>query len=148
MNIKEIKKLIELVRKNDLAELKVSEKDASLQIVMNKAVPSSFIATATPAALSTQSHDAPQTEKATEAPVKKGHPVNSPMVGTVYLAPTPESPPFVVAGQAIKKGDTLCLVEAMKMFNRIESDRDGFVIEILVNNVQSVEYGQPLFLVS
>ena len=77
----------------------------------------------------------------------KGHQVHSPMVGTMYLAPSPDAKPFINVGQSVKAGDTLCIIEAMKMFNEIESDRSGVIKEILVNNGDPVEFDQPLFII-
>jgi acetyl-CoA carboxylase biotin carboxyl carrier protein len=76
-----------------------------------------------------------------------GHKIRSPMVGTMYTSPSPENPPFVTIGQSVKVGDTLCIVEAMKMFNEIESDRAGKIVEILVKNGEPVEYDQILFII-
>jgi acetyl-CoA carboxylase biotin carboxyl carrier protein len=137
MDIRKVKKLIELVKSTDIAELEIHEGEESVRISHSKAIPQveyQIGPTAPPKAI----------EEAKEIP---GHKIKSPMVGTVYLAPTPGAKPFVEIGQRVKVGDTLCLIEAMKMFNQVESDKAGVVSACMVENSYPVEYDQPLFII-
>lgn len=144
MDIRKIKKLIELLKETGISEIEIREGEESIRLSHHSApqIPPSYIAAPSvmPSSHQTESGKA-------EAPLKKGHHVRSPMVGTVYLSPSPDAPPFVVEGQSVKVGDTLCIVEAMKMFNEIESDRAGKVVAILLHNGDPVEYDQPLFVI-
>jgi acetyl-CoA carboxylase biotin carboxyl carrier protein len=90
---------------------------------------------------------APVAAAAVEAPVASGHVVKSPMVGTFYTASSPEAKPFVQVGSVVKEGETICIIEAMKILNEIEADKSGTVSRVLVDNGQAVEYGQPLFMI-
>jgi acetyl-CoA carboxylase biotin carboxyl carrier protein len=90
---------------------------------------------------------APMAAAPTEAPVASGHVVKSPMVGTFYTASSPEAKPFVQVGSVVKEGETICIIEAMKILNEIEADKSGTVTRVLVDNGQAVEYGQPLFMI-
>lgn len=142
MDIRKIKKIIDLVNENNIAELELHEEKESIRLSLNKGA-----AIVQPsAAIIPQPGENPQVE---QIPVsaKEKHTVNSPMVGTVYLAATPEAKFFVDIGQQVQVGDTLCLIEAMKMFNRIEADKSGTITARLVENAQSVEYDQPLFVI-
>lgn len=145
MDIRKIKKLIDLVKENNIAELEVQEDKESVRITLNhnqnnlaSIVPSS--------APIVQSLDVKTADPVKEEPINK-HIVNSPMVGTVYLSATPGAKHFVEAGQQVKVGDTLCLIEAMKMFNKIEADKTGVIAARLIENGQPVEYNQPLFVI-
>ena len=152
MDIRKIKKLIELVEESGVAELEITEGEESVRIhrgpsgnqhPMNYsyAAPAPQVAPAPQAA-------APAASAEPEAPaVPTGHTVKSPMVGTFYRASSPTSKPFVEAGQTVKVGDTLCIVEAMKMMNQIEADKAGVVKEILVSDQDPVEFDQPLFII-
>lgn len=147
MDIRKIKKLIDLVNENDISQIEVKEDKESVRIVSNRGIvaneqlyaPKVQHIEAKPAVEATPQPKAPETPKNT---------VNSPMVGTVYLSPSPGAKQFVEIGQKVTEGDTLCLIEAMKMFNQIEADRSGTVTERLIENAQSVEYNQPLFVIS
>lgn len=147
MDIRKIKKLIELLEQTGIAEIEIKEGEESLrlsrysQVLEPRSQPVS-ITSAQPAAAAPL--HIPVT--APEAPLA-GHTVKSPMVGTLYTAATPGAPPFVSLGQTVKAGDTLCIVEAMKMFNEIEADRSGKIIAVLANNGDPVEYDQPLFVI-
>lgn len=148
MDIRKVKKLIELVEESGIAELEIHEGEESVRInrysqsapvVMSNAMPMP------------QAQYAPAIEnKALEAPAapveETGHLVKSPMVGTYYRSPSPGSKAFVEVGSVVKQGDTLCIIEAMKLLNQIEADRAGTVKKMLVENGQPVEYGQPLFV--
>lgn len=149
MDTRKIKKLIELVKETGIGELEVKSGDESVRISTTPAkstqeAPTQFISAPAAATL------APAETSFTEKPQKEvplGHEVKSPMVGTVYLASQPGSPPFVAVGQHVNLGDTLCLIEAMKMFNKIEADKPGVISARLVDNEQPVEYEQPLFII-
>ncbi len=142
MDIRKIKKLIELLEESNLAELEIREGEASVRI-------SRYGPAAAPAPLPAPvPTPAPTTPAEAQAQVlPEGHVVHSPMVGTFYQAPAPGSNPFVQIGQEVQPGDVLCIIEAMKMLNQIESDVAGTVKAILGENGQPVEYGQPLFVI-
>jgi len=149
MDIRKVKKLIELLQESDVAEIEIHEGEESVRISRTgPAAPTIYAAPAmmaAPAAL-----PAPAAAAGSGAPPAeeiKGHTVNSPMVGTFYRAPSPGSKAFVEIGQSVAVGDVLCIIEAMKILNQIESDRAGTVKRILVENAEPVEYNQPLFLV-
>lgn len=151
MDIRKIKKLIELLEESDLAEIEVQEGEESVRISRHgrhvQAAPAPVHYAPPPQQAPAQ---APEPQEAPAEPVPampRGHVINSPIVGSFYRAPAPGAPPFVEVGQRVAVGDTLCVIEAMKMFNQIESDRDGVVAAILVENGQPVEYGQPLFVI-
>lgn len=148
MDLRKLKTLIDLVSESGIAEIEVTEGEDKVRIV-NKyagapmhaaaplAMPAAPVAVAAPAAAAVEPPAAPS-----------GHVVKSPMVGTFYRSPNPESKAFVEIGQTVKAGDTLCIIEAMKLLNEIEADVAGTVREILVDNGQAVEYGQPLFIIA
>ena len=156
MDIRKIKKLIELVEAADVAEIEIIEGEESIRIsrigsapppvmaapqIMQMAPPSVAAAVA-PVAATSESAAA-----AEEEPAYTGHTVNSPMVGTFYRSASPESSAFIEVGQSVTEGDTLCIIEAMKILNQIEADTSGVVKKILVENGQPVEYNQPLFVI-
>lgn len=147
INISKIKQLIELLEETSIAEIEIKEGEESLRLSRQTSTSDLF-----------QTHYMPpQTQIVQAAPaiseavnsdtVQQGHKVRSPMVGTMYTSPSPEAGVFVNIGQKVNVGDTLCIVEAMKMFNEIEADRAGTIIEILVANGDPVEYDQPLFII-
>lgn len=148
MDIEKIKQLIELVNDSDVSEIEITEGEESVKICRHSTQPIQVPVYA-------QSQAVPQTtvvatppvEVATAAPILSGKIIRSPMVGTFYSASSPDSPAFVKVGDKIEIGDTVCIVEAMKMFNRIEAEFAGVVKEILVENGQPVEYDEPLFVV-
>jgi acetyl-CoA carboxylase biotin carboxyl carrier protein len=142
MDIRKIKKLIELLEESNLAELEIREGEASVRI--SRYGPAAA-APAAPVPAPTPASAAPAEAQAQALP--EGHVVHSPMVGTFYQAPSPGSSPFVQIGQEVQPGDVLCIIEAMKMLNQIESDVAGTVKAILGENGQPVEYGQPLFVI-
>ena len=150
MDIRKIKKLIELVNESDVTELEIHEGEASVRISRQGTTATLVAApTATPAAPLA----AAPVETTAEAPSDAsdeppaGHIIKSPIVGSFYRASSPTSAPFVEIGQQVNKGETLCIVEAMKILNQIESDKAGKVIDILVENGQPIEYNQPLFII-
>jgi acetyl-CoA carboxylase biotin carboxyl carrier protein len=145
VDLRKLKTLIDLVQQSGIAELEITEGEEKVRISRgmpvthtNVTVAPSGAATATPGAVA-----APQEEP----PPAEGHVVKSPMVGTFYRASAPAAKPFVEVGQTVKTGDTVCIIEAMKLLNEIESDHDGVVKAVLVENGQPVEYGQPLLIV-
>ncbi len=149
MDIRKVKKLIELLEESNIAEIEIHEGEESVRISRNgTAVPQAFAAPAfqAPAAVAPASQAEP-VEAEAAAPVISGHQIKSPMVGTFYRAPSPGAKTFVEEGQRVAVGDTLCIIEAMKILNQIESDRAGTVKAILVENGQPVEYNEPLFVI-
>jgi len=149
MDIRKVKKLIELLEQSDVAEIEIREGEEAVRISRNYpgAPPPQYIHAAPPPAAPAAKTPAEQANEDTPAGLPPGHVVESPMVGTFYRAPSPGSSAFVEVGQHVKAGDTLCIIEAMKMLNQIESDTDGAVAAILVENGQPVEYGEPLFVI-
>ena len=138
MDIRKVKKLIELLEESDFDEIEIHEGEESVRISRGRA------ATVTAAAAPAPAAPAPAAE---EKPVHRGQLLRSPMVGTFFRAPAPASPPFVEIGQAVKAGDIVCIVEAMKMMNQIAADRDGVVEAILVEDGAVVEFDQPLLAI-
>ncbi|TAN46646.1 MAG: acetyl-CoA carboxylase biotin carboxyl carrier protein [Methylococcaceae bacterium] len=145
MDIRKIKKLIELLEESDIAEIEIHEGEESVRInrYSNRQAPVVMQAAQVAAAPAA----APAAPAAPAEEVITGHTVRSPMVGTFYRAASPDSKPFVEVGQSVKSGDTLCIIEAMKILNQIESDKNGVVKRILVENGQPVEYNQPLYII-
>ncbi len=152
MDIRKIKKLIELVEESGIAELEISEGEESVRISRNSPVsaapaPIQYAAAPAPVAAPAAA-PAPVATPAESAPAAPaGHQVLSPMVGTFYGSPSPDAKPFVKVGQSVNVGDTLCIVEAMKMMNQIEADKAGVVAAILVEDGQPVEFDQPLVVI-
>jgi acetyl-CoA carboxylase biotin carboxyl carrier protein len=151
MDLRKLKKLIDLVQESGIAELEITEGEEKVKIVKGGVV----VVTAPPAVPAVSSPPAaPAAPAATVAlalgaepePGQEGHVVKAPMVGTFYRSPSPDAKPFIEVGQAVKEGDTICIIEAMKLMNEIEADASGVVKAILVENGQPVEYGQPLFI--
>jgi acetyl-CoA carboxylase biotin carboxyl carrier protein len=152
MDLRKLKTLIDLVSESNVSELEITEAEGKVRIVkgggaaMQQAVvpvpasvqPSALAAAPAPTA-------APAATAAPEAPA--GHAVKSPMVGTFYRASSPGAKPFVEIGSQVKEGDTICIIEAMKILNEIEADKSGTVAKILCENGQAVEYGQPLLVI-
>lgn len=150
MDLRKLKKLIDLVQESGIAELEITEGEEKVKIVKGGAAVSLAAAAApapahhpAPAAQPPEAGTAPATPVSAEP---EGHPVKAPMVGTFYRSPSPDAKAFVEVGQSIKAGDTICIIEAMKLMNEIEADASGVVKAILVENGQPVEYGQPLFI--
>ncbi|WAR44050.1 acetyl-CoA carboxylase biotin carboxyl carrier protein [Methylomonas rapida] len=146
MDIRKIKKLIDLIEESDIAEIEISEGEESVRIsrYSSSAAPVQYaapVAVAAPAQAPAAAPAAPAEEKIS------GHVIKSPMVGTFYRSASPGSAPFVEVGQSVSAGQTLCIIEAMKILNQIESDKSGKIKQILVENAHPVEYGQPLFII-
>ena len=156
MDIRKIKKLIELLEETGISEIEIKEGEESVRLSrhgypMESAQSIRYAPLPPPQLIAAPTSPQASVESlAQTAPVKSavtGHIIRSPMVGTLYTASSPETPVFVTLGQTVKVGDTLCIIEAMKMFNEIESDKAGKVIEILVANGDPIEYDQALFVI-
>lgn len=150
MDIRKIKKLIEMLEASGIAELEITEGEESVRISRYGQTPPMPAMPYPPQAysLAPPPAAAPAAEAAPAGkPAPDGKIIRSPMVGTFYNAPAPDADPFIKLGDDIKAGDTVCIIEAMKMFNRIEADFGGKIVEILVENGQPVEYDEPLFVV-
>ncbi len=151
MDIRKLKKLIELLNESDVAEIEIKEGEESVRIsryssVAPAPVPTTAIAPPPPAPAPAPAETGSAQAEA-EPALPEGHVVKSPMVGTFYRAPSPGAKPFVEVGDRVEAGDTLCIIEAMKILNQIEADQAGTVAAILVENGEPVEYGQPLFVI-
>jgi acetyl-CoA carboxylase biotin carboxyl carrier protein len=151
MDLRKLKKLIDLVQESGIAELEITEGEEKVKIVKGGAVSVSALAPASPAPapeVRAPSTAAPAAgpPAADRAAGQEGHVVKAPMVGTFYRSASPDAKPFIEVGQAVKEGDTICIIEAMKLMNEIEADAAGTVKAILVENGQPVEYGQALFI--
>jgi acetyl-CoA carboxylase biotin carboxyl carrier protein len=150
MDLRKLKKLIDLVQESGIAELEVTEGEERVKIVRSgRGAPESGAAAAAfappPAPAAAPTAPVPAAAEVPAAP--EGHAVKSPMVGTFYRASAPDAKPFVEVGDTVKAGQTICIIEAMKLMNEIESDKDGVVKAILAENGQPVEYGEPLFII-
>jgi acetyl-CoA carboxylase biotin carboxyl carrier protein len=155
MDLRKLKTLIDLVAESDIAELEVTEGESKVRIVKSSAPPQNQVVMMQPQSMP-QTLSAPIAAagpQAASAPVAaapaepEGHVVKSPMVGTFYRSSAPGTPPFVEVGSTVKEGDTLCIIEAMKLLNEIDADASGVIKQILVENGQPVEFGQPLFVI-
>ncbi|AKU23891.1 acetyl-CoA carboxylase biotin carboxyl carrier protein [Massilia sp. MB5] len=156
MDLRKLKTLIDLVAESDIAELEVTEGESKVRIVKSSATPQNQVvmmqpqgmpAHFAPAAAPVAAPVAGAAPASVAAAEPSGHVVKSPMVGTFYRSSAPGNPAFVEVGQTIKEGDTLCIIEAMKLLNEIDSEKAGVVTQILVENGQPVEFGQPLFVI-
>jgi acetyl-CoA carboxylase biotin carboxyl carrier protein len=146
MDLRKLKTLIELVESSGIAELEISEGEERVRIVRSgAAVQHVYAAPQHMTTLAPQLADAPA--EPAEPAIPDGHVVKSPMVGSFYRSPSPGAKPFVEVGQSVNVGDTLCIIEAMKLLNEIEADQSGVISAILVESGQPVEYGQPLFVI-
>ena len=150
MDLRKLKTLIDLVSESGIAELEITEGEGKVRIVkfsqamqpVAYAAPAAPVYAPAPNAAEGDAGSAPA-----PAPVPAGHTVKAPMVGTFYRAANPGSAAFVEVGQTVKEGEPLCIIEAMKLLNEIEADKSGVITEILVENGEPVEYGQPLFVI-
>jgi len=146
MDIRKVKKLIELLEESDVAEIEIHEGEESVRISRGSSAVTMMAAPAAPVPMPA----APAAPAPAAAPVEpeiEGHVIKAPMVGTFYRAPSPGAKSFVDEGQSVNAGDTLCIIEAMKILNQIESDKAGTVKKVLVENGQPVEFNQPLFVI-
>jgi len=150
MDLRKLKTLIDLVSESNVSELEITEAEGKVRIVkgggaiVQQYMPAPVAAAPAPAAAPAAAA-APAVAAAPEVPA--GHIVKSPMVGTLYHASSPGANSFVQVGSVVKEGDTICIIEAMKILNEIEADKSGTVMQILAENGQAVEYGQPLFVI-
>jgi acetyl-CoA carboxylase biotin carboxyl carrier protein len=144
VDISQIRKLIRLIQSSDVTEIEVTQGDQTVRICRHGAGATAPVAYAVPPIPVA----APVTVAAAEAEPDEEHQVTSPMVGTFYAAPSPDAENFVSIGHKIQKGETLCIIEAMKMMNEIEAEYSGVVESILVENASPVEYGQPIFVIT
>ena len=146
MDIRKVKKLIELLEESGISEIEIHEGEESVRVSRGNPAPAGGVTYVTPA-----SGAAPTAVAVTgpdqELPAEVGHVVRAPMVGLFYEAAAPGKPPFVTLGQTVRKGDVLCVIEAMKIMNQIEADVGGVIAKIQVDNGDPVEYGQPLFVI-
>jgi acetyl-CoA carboxylase biotin carboxyl carrier protein len=153
MDLRKLKTLIDLVAESSIAELEVTEGESKVRIVKSSPPPQNQVVMMQPSAMPHPGSTAPAApasvaQPAADAPAEpQGHVVKSPMVGTFYRASSPGAAPFVEVGATVKTGDTICIIEAMKLLNEIDADASGVIKAILVENGQPVEYGQPLFVI-
>ena len=151
MDIRKVRKLIELIEETGVAEIEIKEGEDSVRICRTSshagAMPQTFVLPSNVQPPAPPSTSTTTTETSTKETIPQGHKVTSPMVGTLYRAPSPGANSFVEIGQQVKIGDTLCIIEAIKMFNEIESDKAGTIKAILVESGEPVEFGQDLFVI-
>lgn len=154
MDLRKLKTLIDLVSESNVSELEITEAEGKVRIVKSAPVAASsatpvmtVAAPAVAAGLAPVAAPAAVPVPAAAEPEMRGHVVKSPMVGTFYRASSPGAKPFVELGQTVKEGEAICIVEAMKILNEIEADKSGVITQILAENGQAVEYGQPLFVI-
>lgn len=151
MDLRKLKTLIDLVSESNVSELEITEAEGKVRIVkgggavVQQVVPAAGPAAATPAQAAPAATPVAAVPPPAEAP--RGHIVKSPMVGTFYRSSSPGAKPFIEIGSQVKEGETVCIIEAMKILNEIEADKSGTIIQILCENGQAVEYGQPLFVI-
>ena len=150
MDLRKLKKLIDLVEESGISELELTEDGEKVRISRNftSNAPAQHYANYAPQQQYAAPAAAPTAAVEVAVPVEEGHAVKSPMVGTFYRSPSPDAKAFVEVGDTVAVGDTLCIIEAMKLLNEIESDKAGVVKKILVDNGQAIEYGEPLFIIA
>ncbi|MET1115133.1 MAG: acetyl-CoA carboxylase biotin carboxyl carrier protein [Comamonas sp.] len=148
MDLRKLKTLIDLVSESNVSELEITEAEGKVRIVKSEGkVQQQYVAAPVAAPLATAPAAAPVAELPAPAAAESGHVVKSPMVGTFYRSSSPGAKPFVELGSEVKEGETICIIEAMKILNEIEADKSGKITRILGENGQAVEYGQPLFVI-
>ncbi|WP_029526072.1 acetyl-CoA carboxylase biotin carboxyl carrier protein [Polaromonas glacialis] len=149
MDLRKLKTLIDLVSESNVSELEITEAEGKVRIVKSSGVPMMMMHQPAMTMVPNQGQAAAPLAPVPEAPAaaSAGHAIKSPMVGTFYRSSSPGSNPFVEIGSVVKEGDTVCIIEAMKILNEIEADKSGTVTKILSENGQAVEYGQPLFMI-
>ena len=149
MDLRKLKTLIDLVSESNVSELEITEAEGKVRIVKGggAVVQQEMAAPAIPAVATPAAAAAPAAAEAAAPVAAQGHTVKSPMVGTFYRSSAPGAKSFVEVGSQVKEGETLCIIEAMKILNEIESDKSGTVVQILGENGQAVEFGQPLFII-
>lgn len=152
MDIRKVKKLIELLEESGIAEIEINEGEESVRISrygsgVAPAAPMQYAAAPMAAAPVAAAEVAPATDESSSDSIPSGHSVDSPMVGTYYSSASPGAPSFIKIGDTVAEGDTVCIIEAMKILNQIEADKSGVIKAILVENGQPVEFGQPLVII-
>jgi len=147
MDLRKLKKLIDLVQESGISELEVTEGEEKVKIVKSGGAAVAYAAAAPAPVAVVPAAPAPAGAAAPAPAEIPGHVVKSPMVGTFYRSPSPGAKAFVEVGETVKSGDTICIIEAMKLLNEIECDKDGVIKAILVENGQPVEYGEPLVII-
>jgi acetyl-CoA carboxylase biotin carboxyl carrier protein len=147
MDLRKLKTLIDLVSESNVSELEITEAEGKVRIVKSSGAPVVMQQPAMAMMAAPLAGVAAVAEAAPTAPAAVGHTVKSPMVGTFYRSASPGAKPFVELGTVVKEGETICIIEAMKILNEIEADKAGTVTRILSENGQAVEYGQPLFII-
>ena len=147
MDIRKVKKLIELLEQSGVAEIEIHEGEESVRISRHPSGTSWIAAPVAGQSVPAGAAVVPSGKPAEPPPPQEGHTITAPMVGTFYGAPAPGAKPFVQIGSKVEVGDTLCIIEAMKMMNQIESDTAGTIVAVLAENGEPVEFGQPLFIV-
>ena len=151
MDLRKLKKLIDLVEESGISELELTEGEESVRISRQGQVvqqSQQYTIPQQPTPVVQNQAPTPTASADTEDLAQEtGHALTSPMVGTFYRSSSPEADPYVEVGSSVKKGDTLCIIEAMKLLNEIEADRDGIIKKIMVENAQPVEFGEPLFII-
>ena len=141
MNIRQIRELAQIVRENGLSALEISENDNKIRIECARGE----VVVAAPAPVQVSEAPSPVIREEAAVDFNRVHEIKSPMVGVFYASPSPDAAPFVQVGSKVKKGDVVCIIEAMKLMNELTADMDGEVVDVCVNNGDVVEYGQPLF---
>jgi len=152
MDLRKIKKLMELLEESGIAEIEVKEGEESIKLSRNITSSAAPLQHMVQQPMMAPQQQPPQAASQVESKIddslnQNRNTVNSPMVGTFYASASPESKPFVTVGQTVKKGDTLCILEAMKMMNQVQAESDGKILEILIDNAEPVEFDQPLFVI-
>ena len=147
MDLRKLKKLIELVQESGISELEITEGEEKVKIVLGGQAPREGAYAQPPATPLLATVQAPAASAPATAPAEEGHAVKAPMVGTFYRSATPGSKAFVEVGDNVQKGQPICIIEAMKLMNEIEADHSGVVKAILIENGQPVEYGEPLVII-
>ena len=152
MDLRKIKKLMELLEESGIAEIEVKEGEESIKLSRNITSSAAPLQQMVQQPMMAPQQQPPQAASQLESKIddslnQNRNTVNSPMVGTFYASASPESKPFVTVGQSVKKGDTLCILEAMKMMNQVQAESDGKILEILIDNAEPVEFDQPLFVI-
>jgi len=152
MDLRKLKTLIDLVSESNVSELEITEAEGKVRIVKGGGVMTHMVApmtmpTAAAPAPAPAAQAAPAATPAAGPAAPSGHLVKSPMVGTFYRSASPGAKPFIEVGAQVKEGDTICIIEAMKILNEIEADKTGTITQVLAENGQAVEYGQPLFVI-
>ena len=147
MDIRKIKKLIDLIEESDICEIEIREGEESVRLSRHSRAQPVMYAAPAPAPLAAQQPAAASLTAGATAEEPAGQVVRSPMVGSFYRSSTPGAKAFVEIGQRVNEGDTLCIIEAMKILNQIEADKSGVIAKVLVENAQPVEYNQPLFII-